>query len=116
MVIVIVILAIVSLLEIGGIIFLLRLLNECADIILEECTPKEFFRAKVITIVSFGAEFDGIVADFSQYEDKGIIGMCSYCLREPANENEAKMNGIPIIVPDALVYEAMKGVYVWEPL
>ena len=75
---------------------------------------KKIFRAKVIAVVSFGAEFDGMVADFSQYEDKGIIGMSSYCTREPENENETKMNGIPIIAPDALVYEAMKGVYVWE--
>ena len=112
----IIILAIISLLGIGATIFLFRLSNECADIILEECAPKNFYRADVIAIVYFNADYDGIAADFSRYEDEGIIGMSTYYTRAPLNEHEEKINGIPIIVPDALVYEAMKGVYAWQPL
>ena len=116
MMIAIIVLAIISLLGIGATIFLFRLLNECADIISEECTPKNFYRADVIATVCFNADYDGMVADFSRYEDKGIVGMSTYCTRAPLNEHEEKINGIPIIVPDALVYEAMKGVYAWQPL
>lgn len=116
MIIAIIVLAIISLLGIGAVIFLLRLLNECADIILEECTPKNFYRANVIAVTCFNADYDGMVADFSRYEDKGVIGMSVYCTRAPLNEHEEKINGIPIIAPDALVYEAMKGVYAWQPL
>ena len=116
MIIAIIVLAIISLLGIGATIFLLRLLNECADIISEECTPKNFYRADVIATVCFNADYDGMVADFSRYEDKGIVGMSTYCTRAPLNELEEKIYGIPIIVLDALVYEAMKGVYVWQPL
>ena len=116
MIIAIIVLAIISLLGIGAVIFLLRVLNECADIILEECAPKNFYRADVIAIVYFNADYDGMAADFSRYEDKGIIGMSAYYTRAPLNEHEEKINGIPIIAPDALVYEAMKGVYAWQPL
>ena len=116
MTIAIIVLAIISLLGIGATIFLLRLLNECEDIILEECTPKNFYRADVIATFRFNADYDGMIADFSRYEDKGIVGMSTYCTRAPLNEHEEKINGIPIIVPDALVYEAMKGVYAWQPL
>ena len=116
MIIAIIILAIISLLGIGATIFLRRLLNECADIISEECTPKNFYRANVIATVCFNADYEGMVADFSRYEDKGIVGMSTYYTRAPLNEYEEKINGIPNIVPDALVYEAMKGVYAWQPL
>lgn len=116
MIIAIIVLAIISLLGIGAVIFLLRLLNECADIILEGCTPKNFYRADVIATVCFNADYDGMVADFSRYEDKGIVGMSVCCTRAPLNEHEEKINGIPIIAPDVLVYEAMKGVYAWQPL
>ena len=116
MIIAIIVLAIISLLGIGATIFLLRLLNECADIISEECTPKNFYRADVIATVYFNADYDGMVADFSRYEDRGIVGMSVYCTKAPLNEHEEKINGIPIIVPDALVYEAMEGVYAWQPL
>ena len=112
----IIVLAIISLLGIMATIFLLRCLDNCADIILDECGPKELFTGHVLATVCFNADFDGMIADFSRYEDKGIIGMCSYCMRPPADEHESKMNGIPIIVPDAIVYEAMRGVYVWQPL
>lgn len=116
MIIAIIVLAIISLLGIIATVFLLKCLDNCADMLLDECGPKEFFRGSVLATVCFNADFDGMIADFSRYEDKGIIGMCSYCIREPANEHEAKMNGIPIVVPDAIVYEAMRGVYVWQPL
>ena len=116
MIIAIIVLAIISLLGIGAVIFLLRLLNECADIISEECIPKNFYRADVIATTCFNADYDWMVADFSRYEDKGIIGMSAYYTRAPLNEHEEKINGIPIIAPDALVYEAMKGVYAWQPL
>ena len=116
MAIAVIVLAIISLLGIIATVFLLRCLDNCADIILDECGPKEFFRGNVLATVCFGADFDGMIADFSRYEDKGIIGMCNYYTREPADEHETKINGIPIIVPDAIVYEAMRGVYVWQPL
>ena len=116
MTIAIIVLATIFLLGIGATIFILRLSNECADIILEECVPKNFYRADVIATVCFNADYDGMVADFSRYEDGGIVGMSTYCTRAPLNEHEEKINGIPIIVPDALVYEAMKGVYAWQPL
>ena len=116
MTIAIIVLAIISLLGIMATIFILRLSNECADIILEECVPKNFYRADVIATVYFNADYDGMVADFSRYEDKGIVGMSAYYTRAPLNEHEEKINGIPIIAPDALVYEAMKGVYTWQPL
>lgn len=116
MIIAIIVLAIISLLELAAIKFLLSNLNECLDIVLEECSPKDFYRANVIAVTCFSADYDGMVADFSRYEDKGIIGMSTYCVRDPSNEQESKINGIPIIVPDAIVYEAMKGVYAWQPL
>ena len=116
MAIAIIVLAIISLLGIIATVFLLKSLDNCADIILEECAPKNFYRADVIAIVYFNADYDGMAADFSRYEDKGIVGMSTYYTRAPLNEHEEKINGIPIIAPDALVYEAMKGVYAWQTL
>lgn len=62
--------------------------------------------------IVFNADFDGIITDFSKYEDYNLIVFTSY---EP-NDPPEDLAGIEMLtlIPNCIVYEYEGGYFDWE--
>lgn len=74
---------------------------------------EESYDCMLIAQDNFEQKFEGYIWDFSQYEDKGIIGMQLYsCMKRP-RELETNFTE-PIIIKDALVHKLKNGCFIWD--
>ena len=64
--------------------------------------------------IVFNADFDGIITDFSKYEDYNLIVFISYKPEDPP-EDLADIKMLTFI-PNCIVYEYEGGYFDWEEL
>lgn len=64
--------------------------------------------------IVFNADFDGIITDFSKYEDYNLIVFTSYKPKDPPED----LAGIEMLtfIPNCIVYEYEGGYFDWEEL
>lgn len=64
--------------------------------------------------IVFNADFDGIITDFSKYEDYNLIVFTSYEPKDPPED----LVGIEMLtfIPNCIVYEYEGGYFDWEEL
>lgn len=115
-------------LSIINIIFLIILTINCTIFIFSNgfnntaLSQKETVLGKIInkypcTIglsIVFNADFDGIITDFSKYEDYNLIVFTSYEPKDPP-EDLADIEMLTFI-PNCIVYEYEGGYFDWEEL
>lgn len=107
----IVILTIVStllIITLGALWFLLKLVDR---ILANDELPQpiEIFEGKGIILAQFNAEYEGIIYDFSKYEDYGIIGITAMNMGDPKNHKEKLVDGIPVFKEDVTVVRFSDG-------
>lgn len=94
---------------------------------IEKAYNDVYYPATVITQVVFGAPCDATIADFSLYDQYGVVGMQLevpetvreyYGKDEYTNLTDEELNAMfcknPVIFKDALVYEYAEGMWTWK--
>ena len=76
---------------------------------------EERFPCSLLLAVKEGADFDGSVFDFSQYEENGVIGLTEF-RKEYANGHYTDEDGEPktAILPNQIVCKMKDGSHQWD--
>lgn len=77
---------------------------------------KNSYPCTLLLSIKEGAEFDGSIYDFSEYENKNIIGLIEYKTGTPSNGKYEDEEGEPIfaLLPNQTVYEMKDGSFLWD--
>ena len=106
-----------------AIITLWKALNVVMDDYIEK-NPQEFigyyldkqseekYPCTLLLTINEGADFDGSVYDFSQYEEKNIIGLIEYKKETTKHNNEDEPQ--IALIPGQTVYKMKDGSYQWD--
>lgn len=80
-----------------------------------ENETEERFPCSLLLCVKEGAEFDGSVFDFSEYEEKGIIGLTEF-RKASSNGHFTDQDGEPktAILPNQIVCKMKDGSHQWD--
>lgn len=94
---------------------------------IEKAYNDVYYPATVVTQVAFGAPCDATIADFSLYDQYGIVGIQLevpetvreyYGKGEYADLTDEELNSIfcknPVVFKDAVVYEYAEGMWTWK--
>lgn len=81
----------------------------------------KYYPATVISTITFNAEQDMKIVDWSKYEDYKIVGFIVHTtdtmeqfMGENLNEDDKQLLSEPLLIPNALVYEVREGEYFWK--
>ena len=66
----------------------------------------------LLLTINEGADFDGSVYDFSQYEEKNIIGLIEYKKETTKHNNEDEPQ--IALIPGQTIYKMKDGSYQWD--
>lgn len=94
---------------------------------IEKAYNDVYYPATVVTQVAFGAPCDATIADFSLYDQYGIVGIQLevpetvreyYGKGEYTDLTDEELNSIfcknPVVFKDAVVYEYAEGMWTWK--
>ena len=73
---------------------------------------EEKYPCTLLLTINEGADFDGSVYDFSQYEEKNIIGLIEYKKETTKHNNEDEPQ--IALIPGQTVYKMKDGSYQWD--
>ena len=72
----------------------------------------EKYKCTLLLTENENAEFDGSVYDFSQYEEKNIIGLIEYKKETTKHNNEDEPQ--IALIPGQTIYKMKDGSYQWD--
>ena len=73
---------------------------------------EEKYPCTLLLTINEGADFDGSVYDFSQYEEKNIIGLIEYKKETTKHNNEDEPQ--IALIPGQTIYKMKDGSYQWD--